>query len=345
MLWLTNAEAEQAFDGLSGEAYSSVKGVFIQNAGLVADAAIGRIDQAFDTVDAGGVSRVSSYADAPALPAAPARNRGLWGQVYGSFGNLAATDGTAAVGSATRGLAAGFDELLGAWRLGLMAQAGDTGVTVPSLNSSIHSTDYGLGVYGGRQWGNTRLSLGAAYTRHDVGSTREVAFPDFTDNLSANYSAGTAQAFGKLSHEFHLRAVTLMPYASLVYVRHATDGFTETGGEAALTSAANVVGAAFTTIGLRLDRRFVTPDDMILTVKGSFGWRHALADDPRSLNSFAHGTGFSVFGAPIVSDAAVLSVVLDLDVGTGTALGIAYDGQFGGGLETYAIRGTCSTQF
>ena len=344
MLWLTDGDPAPPFDSFSGEIYSSVKGVFIQNAGVVADAATGRIDQAFDTADTGGASAVSAYADGPALPAGPERNNGLWGQAYGSFGSLAATDGTAGVDSSTGGLAAGFDRLLDEWRVGLMMQAGLTRATISALNSSSDSNDYGLGIYGGRQWGDTRLSLGAAYTRHDIRSTRDAVFPDAA-TLSADYSAGTAQAFGKLSHAFHMRAVTLTPFGSLALVSHATDGFTETGGDAALTSAANVMGAAFTTIGLGLDRQFVIADGKILSVKGSLGWRHAFAADPSSINNFTGGGDFLVLGAPIAGDSAVLSAGLNVDVGVDAALAVTYDGQIGGGTTTHAIRGIWSTRF
>ena len=143
MMWATNDGPAPQFDALSGEIYASGKGVFMQNAGVVADAAAKRIDQAFDAVDIGGAPAVSAYADAPALPAGPARNNGLWGQMYGSFANLAATGNTAALDSTTGGLVAGVDNLLGGWRLGVMVQAGATDVTVPARNSSLDSIDYG----------------------------------------------------------------------------------------------------------------------------------------------------------------------------------------------------------
>ena len=84
---------------------------------------------------------------------------------------------------------------------------------------------------------------------------------------------------------------------------------------------------------------------MLLAVTASVGWRHAFADAPEAINSFADGADFSVFGAPIASDVAVLSAGLNFDVGAGAALGISYDGQIGSGAETHAIRGTWSTQF
>jgi outer membrane autotransporter protein len=260
-------------------------------------------------------------------------------------GTVADNGGTAGVNLSTGGFAGGIDGSLGGWRSGLMVQAGGTSTQVSGLGSSSDSTDYGAGVYGGRQWGNIRLSLGAIYTRHDFRATRDVAFAGFTDDLSATYSAGTAQAFGKLSQEFDFGAVALRPYASLDYVNHDSDGFTETGGAAALSSAANVVDATFTTLGFGVDRKFLIGDGMLLTAKGSLGWRHAFADTPSSNYRLAGGPSFSVVGAPIASDTAVVSAGLNLDVDPGNTFVVGYEGQIGDGTELHALEGVWSMQF
>src|SRR5690606_22854740 len=134
-----------------------------------------------------------------------------------------------------------------------------------ALNTTASSTDYGLGLYGGRQVGDTLVSFGATYTRHANSTTRQVTIPGVTDTLSASYGSGTSQVFGNVSHEFDFGAVSLKPYAGLAYVNHATDGFTETGGPAALTSAANVVNATFASLGLGAEQQFVVGEDMLLT--------------------------------------------------------------------------------
>ena len=185
----------------------------------------------------------------------------------------------------------------------------------------MNSADYGLGAYGGRQWGGTRLSLGATYTRHDVSSSRSVAFPGFTDDLTASYAAGTTQAFGKLSHDFDLGAMSLIPYASLGYVRQDTDAFVESGGPAALSSAASTVDATFTTLGVGADRKFVVGDGMLLTAKGAIGWRHAFAGTPSVTRTLAGGTSFSVVGTPIVAAAG------------GVVIGAEFHPQYGNLLE------------
>jgi autotransporter-associated beta strand protein len=70
VLWLTNDQAKQAFDDLSGEAYNSVESAFVQNASVIADVVTRRIDQAFDAPRERG-SATGSCAEDPARTRTP----------------------------------------------------------------------------------------------------------------------------------------------------------------------------------------------------------------------------------------------------------------------------------
>lgn len=287
---------------------------------------------------------MSSYADGP-VPAGTRRRTGVWGQIYGAQGNLAAKDGTSGLDASTGGFAGGVDEAVDAWRVGLMLQAGTTHTEVAALDSSSDSTDYGLGLYGGREWAGTRLSLGAAYTRHDIDASRRVAFDGFSDRLTADYGADTLQAFGKLSHAFDFGPASLTPYASLAHVRLATDGFTESGGAAALSSEANVLSATLTSVGLGFDRRFRVGETMMLTASGSAGWRHAFGDAPSATHTLAGGTEFTVVGTQPDHDVAVLGAGLNLDISALSAINLSYDGQIGSQNQTHAINASYDARF
>jgi outer membrane autotransporter protein len=343
VLWLTPEQAQDAFDQLSGEAHASAENMSVEFANLVGDVALNRMNQRFGELDAGGSA--NGYAASPVLDARAATDAAFWTQFYGAVGLVAAGANTSSLSAATGGVAFGLDGMLGDWRLGMMLHAGFTSSAVPSLGSTIGSTDYGLGIYGGREWGDTRLALGAVYARHDIHSTRSVSFPGFTDLLSGHYAAGTAQAFAGLSQEFDLGTVSLLPYAGLAYVSHATDGFTETGGAAALSRTSNIVDATFATLGLRAEQKFVIDGDMLLTASGSLGWRHAFGDAPSATYALAGGTSFNVVGAPMVSDMIVLSAGLNLDVSETTKIDVSYDGQLSGGTQTHSVQGTWTTQF
>ncbi|HEY4344986.1 MAG TPA: autotransporter domain-containing protein [Parvibaculum sp.] len=350
VLGLNADQAAAAFDALSGEPHSSVEGGYVQDAGLVADVVTDRMDEALDASgDASGDASIKSNArvasiDAGFVPSfmSPLGTR-LWGQIYGKRDSIAAGSNVAGTTATTGGFAAGFDGPVAGWRLGLLLQAGRSRNETAGLNSSADSTDYGIGIYGGRRWGRTGLSLGGNYTRHDISSDRHVAFAGIVDTLSADYSSGTAQVFGKLSQRYDLDAVSLSPYASLAYVRNDAESFTETGGPAALISGASHIDAISMSAGVSAGREFTLGNGVNLTARGKLGWRHTFADTPTSLHRFAGGTDFTVSGAPIDGDTLITGA--GFDINEVSSLDISYEERVGGDAEGHALMGTWAMRF
>jgi outer membrane autotransporter protein len=296
--------AADALDQLSGEGHASFKGVHIEDSRFVREAALGRLD------DSGGET-----------------SSGIWGQLYGATGHLPGDGNAATADSSTAGLVIGTDSLLGNVRLGVLAHAGTTALSIPDRNTDGSSSNYGLGIYGGADLGATALAFGAAFTHHDVSTTRNVDFAGFSDQLEASYGSATGQIFGEISHELSLGDVGLTPYGQLAYVTHSTDAFTEAGGDAALSAAASTSGGAFTTIGLRASYAFPLGEDGKVALTGGAGWRHAFADVPATENAFAGGDAFAILGTPLAEDTVALEGSLDLDLAGGLNVGLAYSGQ------------------
>lgn len=344
VLWLGEDETGSAFDSLSGEAYASFEAVSIQSAAVIADIITGRLDRAFATSE-GRPLPVSAYADAADPAAVAARNNWIWATLYGASASLPGDGNTADADSTMGGIAGGIDGLLGDWHVGVMAHAGRTRAEVDDRATSGESTDYGFGVYGGRAWGATALALGATYTRHDWDVSRTVGFPGYSDALSADYSSGTAQAFGKISHAFDLGGISLIPYASLAYVNQAADRFSETDGAAALEGRSDSVNALFTTLGLGGERSTVI-GGRLLTAKASLGWRHATADTVGATRSLAGGDSFYVVGTSVPSDMAVIDAGLELDISPASTLSLGYDGQLGrDGAQSHSAKGSWTMRF
>jgi hypothetical protein len=57
-----------------------------------------------------------------------------------------------------------------------------------------------------------------------------------------------------------------------------TDGFTETGGAAALNVLGDETTVTFTTLGLRASHQFSLDNGFSMTARGMLGWRHAFGD-------------------------------------------------------------------
>ena len=134
----------------------------------------------------------------------------------------------------------------------------------------------------------------------------------------------------------------MQPFAGLSFMQLDTDGFTETGGSAALTAASNTESTTFTTLGLRLGRQVTDT----VRVHGMAGWRHAFGDvDPTATFTLAGSTPFTIAGAPIAEDALVIEAGFEVEVSDTLSLGAGYDGQFGDGSTANQVEGHLRLRF
>ncbi|MBN8940691.1 MAG: autotransporter domain-containing protein [Rhizobiales bacterium] len=345
------AGARAAFDGLSGEIHASAKGVLIDDSRFVRDAAMGRLRAAFGAAGAGRGQVTAYAADGPASAPATTDRFALWGQGFGSWGRTNGDGNAARLNRSTGGFLIGADGLvLDAWRLGLVAGYSRSSFSTRERASSGASDNIHLGLYGGGQWGALALRAGAAYTWHDVTTSRTVAFAGFGDSLKGGYKAATTQAFGELGYGIRVGPtpvgrLAFEPFANLAYVNVSTDGFSEKGGAAALTGRGEASGVTFTTLGLRAASEFML-GAMGVTARGTLGWRHAFGDTvPAASLAFAGGGAFSVSGAPIARNAAVVEAGIDVMLTPAATLGLSYGGQFGSGVTDQTVKGTFGLRF
>lgn len=346
LLVLDAASARTAFDALSGEVYASTATALIEDSRFIRDAANNRIRAAFNGVAAAPVP-VMAYADGgPQTTAALREQFSVWGTGFGNWGSTDSDGNAAGLDRTTGGFLIGADALIvDNWRLGLLAGYSHTSFDVDDRDSSGDSDNYHLGVYGGSQWGNLGLRAGAAYTWHNIDTSRSVVFPGFTDSVSADYDAGTAQVFGELGYRIDTNRVAFEPFANLAYVNFRNDGFNETGGADALTGSKTTTDATFTTLGVRASTDFML-GRVNTTARGMLGWRHAFGDTTPEANlAFTGSDPFVIFGAPIAEDALALEAGLDFKLSSSAILGISYNGQLASKAQDNAFKADISFKF
>ncbi|WP_371348933.1 autotransporter domain-containing protein [Ancylobacter sp. IITR112] len=356
----SDAQARAAFDQLGGDIHASSQSLFVEQSGLIRTVMIDRVRAAQGAVGASAVP-VLGYAapaaataagraidDGLAYKAAPAAattpERAIWATGFGSWTGFDGTTNAAGLNGATGGFLiggdAGFD---GGWRLGVAG--GYSSTSFSGRGASGDSDNWHLGAYGGNQWGALALRAGLAYTWQDVSTARSVAFPGFTDSLSADYTAGLFQAFGEVGYRIDTAFAAFEPFANLAYVSLDTDGYSEQGGGAALASGGNDMETSFTTLGLRAQREVII-GGLDTTLRGAAGWRHAFGDiTPMATQAFLGSAPFAASGVAIAEDAAVLEAGLDLRVGAGGTLGVAYTGQFGDGVTENGFNASFKLSF
>ena len=137
--------------------------------------------------------------------------------------------------------------------------------------------------------------------------------------------------------------VVVTPFAGLAGTYARTDGFTETGGPAALVIDAsdNVTGA--TSLGLRIRH-----EAGHVALAGSAAWRHAFGDvDPASRVAFASApaASFLVRGAPVAEDTLAVGTQIDLAVTETTKLTFGYTGEFASGVRDNGLRSELRVEF
>jgi len=326
----TAGAAQAAFDQLSGEIHASAKGMLLQDSHFLQDAVTARLRAAFGDSGKTASLPVMAYGEDGVQPVAADTDRfAFWTQGFGSWGGTDSDGNAAAFDRNTGGLLAGADGMVGDWRIGVVGGYSRTSFNADDRNSSGDSDNYHLGLYGGTNWGAIAFRTGAAYSWNRISTSRSVAFQGFSDHLSADYDAGTAQAFGELAYKTDAGPFAFEPFANLAYVNLHTDGFTETGGAAALTSGSSSTDATFTTFGVRASTD-ITIGGVAATARGMFGWRHAYGDvTPLSTFAFAGGDNFTIAGVPIARDAMLVEAGFDVQLARNATLGLSYAGQFG----------------
>jgi outer membrane autotransporter protein len=346
------AQARGAFDQISGEVHASAKGVMIEDSRFLREAAIDRLRAAFDGVGAIAPAVTTYVNGRPVLAPATTDGIAVWGRGFGSWGQWNGDGNAATIKRDIGGFTIGADvPFIDGWRVGAIGGYSRSTFRVADRSSSGASDNYHGGLYGGTQWGDFAFRSGLAYTRHDLSINRSVGFPGVAEMLRGDYSASTTQAFGELGYRIGAARtpfgpLAFEPFANLAYVNLATDGFTERGGAAALTSRSDTTGVTFTTLGLRASTGVDLGNGMTATARGMLGWRHAFGEvTPTSTVAFAGGSPFTVAGVPIAANAAVADLGFDVNVTPNATLGFTYGGQFGSGMTDQTLRGNFAVRF
>ena len=342
---LTTAQAPQALATLTGEIHAASGSVLLAQSTYLRQSITGRLSEGDGATAA---LAPLGYAAAPGAPAPTLGGFTAWGQGYGGWGNVSG-GAASAVTSSVGGFLGGFDgEVAPNWRIGIAGGYSQTSYSTDAVSGSGTSDNYDLALYGANRFGPVNLRYGASYTWHDVSTSRGVALPGLYQSLSADQNGGTGQVFGELGYAMKMAGgATLEPFAGLAYVHLKLDGFTETGGSAALTSGGLTQDNTLTTLGVRASQDF-SAGTARLAVRGSIAWQHAFGDlTPQLTEAFAvsGGPAFSVAGAPVARDTALLGLGLDWLMTANARLGVSYLGQLAGETQNNAVQGRLSVAF
>jgi outer membrane autotransporter protein len=346
--------ARGALGQLGGEIYASTKSALINESWLLRSAVNDRLRSAFGAVGAAPMATMNYGFTADLAPSVtspmprlvPSDRFAAWGQGYGSWSRIDGDGNSSALKHSTGGFVLGADvAAFDTLRFGVVAGYSRTNIDVDRRLSSSESDNYHLGLYGGGQWGALSLRLGASYTWHDIETRRSVVAAGLGTSLRSDHDAGTAQLFGELGYRIDLGPVAFEPFAGLAYVNLRSDGINEIGGAAALSGTGDDTSLGYSTLGLRASTS-ARIQGMDLTLRGALGWRHAFGDvDPKATLAFAGSIPFTITGAPIARNAALVEAGLDLAISANASLGVTYAGQLASDAQDHAFKANLAVRF
>lgn len=382
ILPLDAANARNAFDQLSGVIHASLKSALIDDSSLVRDAVVGRLRQFGDGVHAmlAPVVATMRYADdgededdlpesalahaskskskkkrtkVPEIvrkgpPPAPERVWSGWAQAVGQWGRYDFDGNAAAMSSTTGGVVAGIDATWnGTVRAGIAAGYHATALKESAVASTADVDSYHLVAYAGTQQGPFALRGGAAWTWHDIDTSRTIAFQGFGDAAKAQYDGRTLQVFGEAAYRTNIGPVAVEPFVSLAYVNLKTDGFAESGGAAALGGPSGTEDQVFSTLGVRAAHLFQLGWRSAVIARGALGWRRAFSEvTPMTVLAFTGSAiPFLIEGVPIAQNALVAEAGFDIALNANALAGLTYAGQIAGSAATHAIKGNVTVRF
>ena len=359
---MSEADANAAFNALSGEIHASGQHVIDQTfslfartlrqqgaAGLGGGVAGGQVSTA--PLGYSPTPRPTSLpagvmaADTPDLPIDAYANERVaqaWLASLGGRGGIEADGNAGELDWWTAGLAGGYEGPIdvtsgNAWAgfgLGYMRSDG----VVDARLSTMDADSFNIGVYGGWTDGPWSVAGSLAYSASSVSTERRVVFGGVDETANADYWSHTIGFSGEAAYGFDLaNGIKVSPLFTLDAGWSGHGGFTETGA-----GALNLAGASEswtrldTGLGIAVARTFVT-EGRSLTLDGRAVWEHAFADvvASQSLAFAGSPTGFEVHGPDAGRDRLRLGLGLSFEATNDLTLRANYTGVFSGNQQSH----------
>ncbi|SDU33135.1 autotransporter domain-containing protein [Stappia sp. ES.058] len=323
LIGLDAPSARAAYDSLSGEIHASLPAMFVTESARLRETVARRIARGF-----AGLAREA----VPSTEQKPLTNLQIWGQVQGTYATFNGNGNAARLSSGSGGGLFGLESSpTQDVRLGLLAGFGRSTASVDKRGSSATADSFTLGAYGTVRSGALRLQAGASQSWHQVSTSRHVAFGGIDETVTADYGSRTAQAFADLSYRFDTPWLGLEPFAGLAMVHHHAGAVEETGSvDVALSGKASSQIFGSSNLGMRLSKTLSMRNGMTTELTGSLGWQHAIGSVTADRRLAIAGLdGFSVQGAPIDRDSALVQAGVRFNVSDLANIGLSYQGRIG----------------
>jgi uncharacterized protein with beta-barrel porin domain len=204
------------------------------------------------------------------------------------------------------------------------------------------SDAFQAGLYGKTHIGAAYVNAALAFANHWM-STDRYAFGG--DHLTAGFNAYSLGGRIEAGYRYALPVGAITPYAALQAQSFHSPGYSETDlstGGFGLSYASRSATDTRSELGARFDKQIAVAGDKTLTLRASLAWAHDWISDPSLTAIFLAlpGSSFIVNGAAPAEDSALVSAGAEFRLANGVSMLAKFNGEFGGGSQTYSGTGT-----
>ncbi|TBU71219.1 hypothetical protein DNK06_24625 [Pseudomonas daroniae] len=323
---LSEEGARDAYDSLSGELHASLQSALLDDSRYLREGVNARL-----------------LAAQHLLPGSGQLNQGdgvtFWLQGYGGWAQNEGDGNASTLDHDSRGTLFGGDIALDdAWRIGAAIGLGSSDLK-DGRDSSADVDTRSLALYASGQWDAVKLRVGASHSWHDVDTRRNVHFGSFSERNKASYDATTTQAFAELGYRLAAADFQVEPFIGLAHAKVKSDGFSERGGDSALSAGNEKRDITYSTLGAHAALPVGQFAGSPVSLQGSLGWQHAFGNDtPDSHLAFTTGDAFSIRGTPLERDSAVAQLGIQTQLNRNIAVDLSYSGRFGEDFTDNGLR-------
>ena len=178
-------------------------------------------------------------------------------------------------------------------------------------------------------------------------TVRNVSLPGLTATATGHPDGNEIMASGEVGYATPLDSTfNLVPFGGLDIGSANQRAFVETGGGVLnLAVAGHTTNSVRSILGTRINGANLTLGDTPISTELKLGWAHEFSDrNPIANETFAGqaGTNFTVSGAPISRDSAVVGLGLAAAIATGANVYLHYEGEFSDISTSHTISGGIS---
>jgi outer membrane autotransporter protein len=201
------------------------------------------------------------------------------------------------------------------------------------------------GSYFDRRW---HLSGTLATGRNDYESRRSIVVGPLALPAASSHRGTVTATSMETGYLVPAGQGWLDPYLNLQHTQVAEQGFSEAGsGAAGLVIAARRTRELLSTLGVRWSQIFERGNGAFVTPEIGVGWLHDFSRAPSIRASYvgAPAAGFTIEGAPVQREGAVLGLGLNYRTQRGMTGSIRYSGELRRGETSHGVVGEFRVEF